>query len=230
MRQKQMEHLTGIDIGGSHIRIAEFESGKIEKFRELRTPRTLAAFRQIVRTACAGREAVGVSAAGVVSGTKIAWSPNIPYLRNFDFRKYAAGKLAVMNDARAFARAELWARRGAKDMLAVTLGTGVGRAYAKNGAVRKIKNLEKPERWEKEYQKGLYANGLAAYLARKLRPLIRKHNPKLIVFGGGVLKHAGFLARLRRELHKQGIRVKIEKAKLPEYAAAWGACLPLLEK
>ena len=34
-----------------------------------------------------------------------------------------------------------------------TVGTGIGRAFAENGKVKKIKKFEYPEKWEKQYQK-----------------------------------------------------------------------------
>src|SRR3972149_2996805 len=81
--------------------------------------------------------AIGTGAAGIVEKTTLVSSPNISYIKNFAFRPLwpRSIRLRVDNDARCFARAELLsgAGRGAKSLFALTIGTGIGRAYGKNG-------------------------------------------------------------------------------------------------
>src|SRR3989304_2590142 len=83
---------------------------------------------------------IDVGAAGIIGKNKIIFSPNIPYLKNFDFRGVFPGfSVKIDNDARVFLRDELKAGGKDKIVMAFTIGTGIGRAFAENGKVEKIK-------------------------------------------------------------------------------------------
>lgn len=184
-----------IDIGGSKIRAI---SGR--KFWEFDTPENKKEFVRILKK-ITGADKINVAVAGVVEGTKVKISPNIKYLKNFDFTKIYP-RVRVDNDARSFLRKKL-RKFGAKRILAFTIGTGIGRAWAEKGRVKKIKKLEYPEKWEREYQKIRDKKDyekLAKFLGENLSVLIKKYEPEVVILGGGVLKKKGFYRKLKKEL------------------------------
>jgi predicted NBD/HSP70 family sugar kinase len=177
---------------------------------------------------------IGVGAAGIVQRTTLIFSPNIPYIKNFDFRSLwpRTLSLGVDNDARSFARAEFLggAGRGSKSLFALTIGTGIGRAYGRHGKIIKIKKFEYPEQWEREYQ--LIRNTednrkLANFLGKKLAALLKPFKPEAIVIGGGVMKRRGFLQKLQEAFETHGLACKIRRASLGKNAVAVGAALSL---
>ena len=69
--------------------------------------------------------------------------------------------------------------------------------------MKKIKNFEYPEKWEREYQKIRDRKDyekLAMFLGEKFSVLIKKYKPEAVVLGGGVLGKRGFFEKLREEL------------------------------
>src|SRR3989344_5208421 len=89
--------ILNIDIGGTKIR-ANF-GGKLQKWN---TPRTKKEFAKILEK-LPRADAVGIGVAGVISGTRVIKSPNIRYLKNFDFREiFPKVVLRIDNDARVF--------------------------------------------------------------------------------------------------------------------------------
>lgn len=230
-----MKKLIGIEIGGSNVRFAVFERpAKPVYFKKIRTPRTLRALIIFLRkelSAFPSEEiaGVGIGTAGSVAGTRVINSTNIPYFRNFDFKKIWGGRLAVQNDAQAFGRFEAWIRKSKNRIFAVTLGTGIGRSFAAEG---KVKMFGGPELWEKDYQKfknTRNSHGLAIFLAERLAPLISKYEPELTVIGGGAAEYPGLFKELKRLLRKEGLRGRVEKPRSKEWGPAWGACLPLIK-
>ena len=189
--------ILNIDIGGTKIR-ANF-GGKLQKWN---TPRTKKEFAKILEK-LPRADAVGIGVAGVISGTRVIKSPNIRYLKNFDFREiFPKVVLRIDNDARVFL-GERIGRFGGRRILAVTIGTGIGRAYGEGGKVKMIKKFEYPVSWEKEYQKIRDSKDdrkLAEYLGKKLNAIIKKYKPDSIVLSGGVTRRKGFYKKLSKLL------------------------------
>jgi len=136
----------GLDVGGT--KIAAFrvgDGGEVEERTQQPTPAeaeaifdAMAALSSTLRTADVG--AVGVGAAGIVdyaSGT-LRYAPNLPW-RELPLRDRLASATGlpclVDNDANAAAWAEyrFGAGRGSKDMLLVTVGTGIGGGIVSGG-------------------------------------------------------------------------------------------------
>ncbi len=182
-----------IDIGGTKIRVGR---------REFPTPKDKKSFILFLKKFRNAKK-IEMAVAGVISGTKIVISPNIPYLKNFDFKSlFPKADLRVDNDARVFLREKL-RKIKAKKVLAFMIGTGIGRAYSERGKVKMIKKLEYPEKWEKEYQKIRDRKDykkLAEFLGEKLSVLIKKYKPEAIILGGGVIKRREFYKRIKKEL------------------------------
>jgi predicted NBD/HSP70 family sugar kinase len=228
----------GIDVGGTKIRGIFWNGKKIIKIIEIPTPKTKKEFRDKIRGVVGklasenGRFLLGIGAAGVIDKKVLISSPNLPQIKKFDFSEELPPKinLAVDNDARCFLRAEtiFGAAKNAKSAFGVTIGTGIGRAFAEKGIVKKIKKFEYPELWEKEYQKIRKAGNselLAEFLGKKLASLIIPYNPEVIVIGGGATKDKKFFKWLVDSFKKQGIKSRIKYTGLKKNAAALGAVL-----
>lgn len=227
----------GIDIGGTKIRVVLWNGERVIREREVSTPKNKREFERnllelvSLLTRSASIAGIGIGAAGIVKGTALVFSPNIPYIRNFDFRRvWPSLPVRLDNDARAFARAELLkgAGRGARSIFTLTIGTGIGRAYGRNGTIVKLKRFEYPERWEKAYQaiRGKKEDAaLADFLGEKLSPLIRPFRADLVVVGGGVLSRRGFVRRTAAAFKSRRLTAKIKRARFRKNGVAVGAAL-----
>lgn len=228
----------GLDIGGTKIRAILWNGRRVVRGRETPTPANLKDFQKTLSALVASLSrrdtirGIGIGAAGIVEKSTLVSSPNIPYIKRFDFRHLWPRSLSlrVDNDARCFARAEFvhGRGRGSKSLFGLTIGTGVGRAYGRRGNIHNIKKFEYPERWEKRYQAirdGRDYKRLAEFLAEKLSPLIRPLRPEVIAIGGGVLERHGFLRRLRKEFKARGLPHRIHRTRLTKDAVAIGAAL-----
>ncbi len=231
----------GIDIGGSKIRGVLWDGRRASAAVEVATPRMKREFMRRLSSSIArlwrrmpGQiRGVGIGVAGRIRGTQVVSSRNISYLRDFDFKIKILPlpvPIRVDNDARAFARAEvrLGAGRRSRRMLAFTIGTGIGRAYAEKGRVKTVKRFEHPEPWERRYQQIRdYGNTarLATFLGKKLAGMIRRYRADTIVLGGGVLGRRGFRRRLASNLRAQGLKANVRRGYFGPNAAAIGAAL-----
>ncbi|MBI5465951.1 MAG: ROK family protein [Candidatus Kerfeldbacteria bacterium] len=195
------DYVISLDIGGTYIRGELRRGQRVVKQVSERMPKRLTKFEVLFGSLIKklqpirGRvRQVDIGVAGVVSGTRMLHCRNIPSLKNYNFRRVVPKmyKLTVDNDARMFLRRQLaqGVARGAKQILGFTIGTGIGRAYAENGQVKSIKAFEHQEPWERQYQRVRFRSSefLANFLAHKLEPIIKKYQPDLIVFGGGVVR------------------------------------------
>jgi predicted NBD/HSP70 family sugar kinase len=228
----------GLDIGGTKIRGVLWDGKTVVRALETRTPKTQKDFQKTLSTLItllSGRGAIrgiGIGAAGIVEKTTLVFSPNIPYIKEFDFRRLwpLPRSLRLDNDARCFARAEMicGAGRGSKNLFGLTIGTGIGRAYGRDGKILRLKKFEYPERWEKQYQefrKSRNDQKLAAFLGEKLSLLLLPFQPEVVVIGGGVLKREDFFAMLRTEFRNRQLRSSIRRAIFQNNGVAVGAAL-----
>ena len=237
------KRIIGIDIGGSKTRAVLWDGKKVLATQQVKMPARLSDFRKEIIKLITWKpgfqvDQIGIGAAGIISGTKIVSSPNIKYLRDFDFAKLLGvrdAKLRLGNDAQCFARSVIGSANGKlfknKTILAVTLGTGIGRGLAKNGKIRKIKAFEYPESWEKEYQKmrgkpkAVMSAEFADFLAEHLAPIAKKYNANAVVFGGGVTDRSGFWKRVKEAFKQRGWKGNLSISHLGKNAVAVGAAL-----
>ena len=225
--------MLGIDIGGTKIRIIFVNKKRILRSYTVPTPKSKKAFIKLICGLYNSRQnnLIGVGVAGVIKKFKVIFSPNISYLRNFDFCMiFKKAIISVDNDARCFARTEctLGAGKKFRKLFAITIGTGIGRAYAEKRVVKKIKNFEYPEPWEKEYQRirdGGDDKELAFFLGKKLFKLTSPYRPTALVIGGGVLERKLIIPLLRQELQKRGFLGRILCSRFRKNAVAIGAVL-----
>lgn len=133
-----------VDLGGTHLRVALVdESGRIVRQLKQDTPKGSSAeclVEALVSTAekwdCDKLTVVGASimVPGAVDSEKavVVQAPNLPSLVNFGLKAELQRRLGwpvcLENDANAAAIGEMWlgAARGCRDVVSVTLGTGVG--------------------------------------------------------------------------------------------------------
>ncbi|HEU4709920.1 MAG TPA: ROK family protein [Pyrinomonadaceae bacterium] len=140
------------DLGGTHLRAALVdETGKIHQQVKRQTPKedsrdavvnALASIADQWRAAGHGPiAAASVMVPGAVNADQsiVLQAPNLPSLINLPFKALLQERLGwpvvLENDANAAAIGEMWrgAARGCRDVVSVTLGTGVGGGVVLDG-------------------------------------------------------------------------------------------------
>jgi glucokinase len=140
----------GIDLGGTNLRVAVVDrAGEIVADERESTPDEFPKLIEAIKarvdamvTAHGDVTAVGIGAAGLVDGDGIIhYAPNIPMFRRAPVGPELSAALtlpvAVDNDANVAAYGELChgAARGKRDVLVITLGTGIGGGLILDGRV-----------------------------------------------------------------------------------------------
>lgn len=133
-----------VDLGGTHLRAALVdESGRILQHLKQETPKHESPEAIIDALASAAHQwhgndqpvvAASIMVPGAVDSEKsvVVQAPNLPSLINFELKAVLQRRLGwpvfLENDANAAAVGEMWlgAARGCRDVVSVTLGTGVG--------------------------------------------------------------------------------------------------------
>ncbi len=132
------EKYIGVDIGGKSIKIGMVENHTITDRRTIKTDTLTSgeAIADAIVSACKDImktydiQAIGVGTPGIIRDDKVSAS-NVPF-KEFPLKEYLSDKLgmniSVQNDAACAALGEqiAGAGAGAKNMLLVTLGTGIG--------------------------------------------------------------------------------------------------------
>jgi len=226
----------GLDIGGTKVRGVLWNGKRVIRALEFPTPtheREFVKKLPALVASLARRQTIrgiGIGAAGIVKKTTLIFSPNIPCIKKFDFRRLWPRPLPLRldNDARCFARAEMirGAGRGFQSLFGLTIGTGIGRAYGKKGRIVRLKKFEYPESWERKYQtlrKRPDTRKLVRFLGKKLSRLLIPFRPHVVVVGGGVLRHDEFFQMLRTELKTHLLTCKIRRARFERNGVAIGA-------
>ncbi|MGZ4445866.1 MAG: ROK family glucokinase [Nocardioides sp.] len=147
----------GVDVGGTKVLAAVVdEDGRVLRTARRSTPGRRVDVRLVedaltgaVEEVAAGETVlgVGIAAAGFVDaeGARVMFAPHLPW-RGDDVRDRLARRwgttVALDNDANCAALAEVryGAGHGARDVLVVTLGTGIGGALVLDGRVHRGRN------------------------------------------------------------------------------------------
>ena len=144
---RSQKSFIGIDIGGTKIEGIFYSSGKIVRAKKIPTPKTRRDFLRKLfaliaelkeKTSLAG---IGISCAGTIDSKRgmILGNRNLEFTKNLKLRDIVAkrfGTPAVIdNDAHCFLRGEFLAGsgQGKKNLIGLTLGTGVGGAAVLGG-------------------------------------------------------------------------------------------------
>ncbi len=146
-----MSALIGVDIGGTQIKAAVFapdgtllhqRTAPTEDTPNITPPRFAEHVRTLVREfeEAAGERIglIGISAPGLAArdARSIAYMPGRMHgLEGFDWSSWLGCNIPVLNDAHAALLGEAWqgAARGLRDVIMLTLGTGVGGAILADG-------------------------------------------------------------------------------------------------
>ena len=120
------------DIGGTNMRMALYERGKLGKVEKAPTPREAAEAVAILKNFVGARalEKVSGGVPGVVQGGVIVRAPNLPGWSGFSFKDAFSVPVCLTNDAAIEALGEACegAGKDARIVAYLTIGTGVGGA------------------------------------------------------------------------------------------------------
>lgn len=139
--------LVGLDIGGSKIEGVLWKNGRVIAHRIVKTPRNKNSFFRAIGVLVSGFtetmpvQGIGVAIAGAIDYQKgrIFKSPNLSYLDGQNFKKTLSRQFKIPirmdNDTNCFLRGEgqFGQARGKRNVVALTLGTGVGGAVLVSG-------------------------------------------------------------------------------------------------
>lgn len=145
------QFIIGIDIGGSKIIVALVKDGKVFHKIKIETPKNKNEFlkkleaiiEQLIEKAGGQKNirGIGCGIGGVLDlkkGIILSWS-NIKFLDRFNIKNWLTEKfkceVKIDNDARCFTRGEylFGAGKGYRNIVGMTLGTGVGGGIIING-------------------------------------------------------------------------------------------------
>ncbi len=152
IRFKNKKYSIGLDIGGTKILGVLFDGRKAVRKKAVATPKNRKKFVSALLSVAdemvknvPRRDFVGIGAgvAGISDpkGQKIILSPNIPAISGLEIGELLRSrfhlKTRLDNDARCFLRAEMvmGKAKGKHNVIGVTLGTGVGGAFAVGGKI-----------------------------------------------------------------------------------------------
>lgn len=253
-----MTKVIGLDIGGTKIEGIVFDGKKIVKQLTIVTPKNLADFKysiaELSKFLSVGEQitGVGVGTAGVVNPQKgvIVTSPNLKFVKNFNIRKFlqSLGYKAVVldNDANCFTRAEamLGKARGSKNIIGITLGTGIGSGLFINGHNYRGSHYSGGEvgqlliennTLEHHYQRAKAGNNfklISGLLVVRLADLVNILDPDCVALGGSVsqLYHRKFLPNALKLMPKYFLNKKLKPkiyVSFMKSSGALGAALQL---
>ncbi|MGX7144237.1 ROK family protein [Facklamia languida] len=136
-----------IDVGGNFIKSASVQEGEIiQQFESIKTPQTLAGFKQglddVFKHFMDDFQAIAISHAGIVddSSGKVVFNGSLPFLKDFSYQDYLVRfnrPVNLIDDGQAAALAE--ARKGGligvNKGASLTIGTGVALGIIVNGQI-----------------------------------------------------------------------------------------------
>jgi len=137
--------IIGIDVGGTYIKGAGFEKGKIVKRERVKTPEggkeIVDKIIEVVFSIDKNPEGVGIGIPGIVYEGKVINAPNLKGFEGFEIEKYLKEKFKfpffIDNDANCAAIGEKYFGYGKNlnNFIVITLGTGVGGGIFCNGKI-----------------------------------------------------------------------------------------------
>lgn len=159
----QADCMIGFDVGGTTLKAALVSEGKIietltqptlaDAEAEATIENMVALIEQLKAKSQSPVKGVGMGMAGLIDGPAgvVVTSPNLPRWKNVKLAEILQTKVALSvaldNDVRAMALGELayGAGRGAKNLLCMTIGTGVGSAIIIDGQIYRGASLSAGE-------------------------------------------------------------------------------------
>ena len=234
--------IIAVDLGGTYLRISLVKNNKILRYIKKKTPKGKGALLKELFSTIGelieknkGIKGIGVSCAGPLEPRTgiIKNPPNLP-LGNFNLKKVLQSKfkrrVEIENDANcvALAEAKFGVGRGKKNLIVLTLGTGIGGGIIIDGKLyngegyagelghivlddgKDFERLWKEKRqdvkkfFEKKDKKQL--DKTAKYLGQGIASLINIFDPEIVILSGGV-KETGsvFLNMIKNNVNKYQI-------------------------
>jgi len=253
----QQKTVIGVDVGGTKIHAGLYRAGDLVMLgeKQVGTPGggdfedVLYEAVQLVHDLRGGdTSGVGVGFPGYINGKTgmLYKTPNLPLKEPMNVREYLRGKIglpvAVENDAKLFTLAEYetnWKGK-VKNLVGLTLGTGLGSGLILNGELFRGKDGFAGEfahtafDYHHEFEDFVSGKGnreeLGVYLGVLLSNIIHIFNPEAIVLGGSVSRDFSrikgqVLAEVRTRTVPQSLEgLLIETAQL-EHAGSVGAAM-----
>jgi glucokinase len=248
----------GIDVGGSKIRGVLLNKSRNQRpfAFQVKTPKNRKLFLEIlekeVRKTLQKRKIIGIGIGlpGIVDVRRglFVKAPNLPFLNGWQAKKFFKKfrvKTKFDNDSRCFLRAEafLGAGKKYKNIIALTVGTGIGGGIMIN---RKIYYGEKFGAGEFGHMiinnKGTLEKlgGKEAFLKKKdyhqvigvgIADLVNAFDPEIVILGGSPVMNGSIKIKKLKKIAQKSImsplakKTPIIKGKLGEYSQAIGAAL-----
>jgi glucokinase len=148
-----MIHAVGVDIGGSHISgVVIDRKFKILKKCEMSLPKKInrklfiSRLHRVLDNLCGAErpKAIGIGVAAIVRGTTVKQSTHLSLIKGMDFGKvlmrYGA-KVVADNEVNCLACGEMSGRKE-KNMVVITLGTGIGGGIIINRKLYRGRNYD----------------------------------------------------------------------------------------
>ncbi|NCO44734.1 ROK family protein [Candidatus Wolfebacteria bacterium] len=260
----------GIDIGGTEIRGILLDSSKNQRFLvfNIVTPRNKKSFLSALNEEINGLTqkkkiiGIGVGLPGIVDVKRgiLAKAPNLPFLNGWQAKKFFSkfktspvthpdgrygARVKIDNDSRCFLRGEafLGAGKNYKNIVALTIGTGIGGGlmindkiyYGSHNSAGEFGHMiigDKKSFERLGAKKAFLKMGdTSKIIGLGIADLINALDPQIVILGGGGIFTGGIqMETVRRTARKYIMsplakKASIIKGKLGENAQAIGAAL-----
>ena len=253
----------GIDVGGSKIRGVLLGASKNQRLFafQIKTPKNKNLFLKILEKEI-GKivqnkkiVGIGIGLPGIVEMRRgiLIKAPNLPFLNGWQAKKFFSRfriKTKFDNDSRCFLRGEAFcgAEKKYKNIVAVTIGTGIGGALMINGKIfygsrsgagefgHMILNDKKSFERLGSKKAFLKLGDTSKIIGLGVADLINALDPQIVILGGGGIVQGGVKIETVRKIAKKYImsplakKTPIIKGKLGEYSQAIGAALLFQDK
>lgn len=249
----------GIDVGGTKIRAVLLDSKNRRIFGfNIETPKNKKVFSKNLEAEIGKLvqkykiSGIGIGLPGVVDKSRgiLIKAPHIPFLKNWQAKKFFLefnNNIEIENDSRCFTLAEfkLGAGRDFKDIVGLTIGTGIGGGIIIDGKIYYGKNNSAGEFGhiiiddQKIFEQLAAKEAFIKYGDRSeiigigVANIINILNPEIVILGGGGVVSGKVKIEIVKKTAKKYIispsaqKTPIVKSKLGEDSPAIGATLLL---
>ena len=248
----------GIDVGGTEIRGILLDSLKNQRFLvfDIPTPRNKKSFLDVLDREIGKLTqkkkiiGIGVGLPGSIDAKRgiLVKAPNLPFLNGWQAKNFLSKfetKVKIDNDSRCFLRSEafLSAGKGYKNIIAITIGTGIGGGlmingkiyYGSHNAAGEFGHMILGDKKSLERlgaKKAFLKTGdTSKIIGLGVADLINALDPQIVILGGGGIMKGGVKISTVKKIAQKYImsplarKTPIIKGKLGEYSQAIGAAI-----
>ena len=255
----------GIDIGATHARYGVLVNDRVEQTASaasrVTTPEELASQCKEIIESFEGVASVGIAVPGFLDKSGIVYSPpNFPGWGTVNMKELlekTIGRSVVLDRdsvAALYGEWKLGAAKGAKNVVLLTIGTGIGGAAVVDGKILRghhgfsgefghaiigpagrkcgLGHDGCAEAWAsgRAMEQGVSLDQATAVFARLLRSLELIFDPELFVLSGGLLERQEYIDQSVGKAKSIGLQTDVKIAKLGEWAGVAGAALLAAEQ